>query len=218
MNCAGQLFPDNDAQWKGASSDIFVKEAVSGAVSLAFERVLLCLCRLRVSTPQTGGCVLPAHSTVTPCAALSERAQVKKMHEAGYVLGNLDATIIAQKPKLSPHKENIRANLCKLLDAHPSVINIKVRAFMCWFASALRAFHDGGWCCWRPLPRLDCQGVGLHAVTRGRVPLPVTLPIHGVSTIAPPTQAKTHEKVDSIGEERSIGCHAVIMLIRKDMA
>jgi 2-C-methyl-D-erythritol 2,4-cyclodiphosphate synthase len=31
-------------------------------------------------------------------------------------------------------------------------------------------------------------------------------------------QAKTHEKVDSIGEERSIGCHAVIMLIRKDLA
>jgi 2-C-methyl-D-erythritol 2,4-cyclodiphosphate synthase len=30
--------------------------------------------------------------------------QVKKMKEAGYVLGNLDATIIAQKPKLSPHK------------------------------------------------------------------------------------------------------------------
>jgi hypothetical protein len=30
--------------------------------------------------------------------------QVKKMREAGYVLGNLDATIIAQKPKLSPHK------------------------------------------------------------------------------------------------------------------
>jgi hypothetical protein len=29
---------------------------------------------------------------------------VKKMKEAGYVLGNLDCTIIAQKPKLSPHK------------------------------------------------------------------------------------------------------------------
>jgi hypothetical protein len=26
------------------------------------------------------------------------------MQEAGYVLGNLDCTIIAQKPKLSPHK------------------------------------------------------------------------------------------------------------------
>ena len=31
-------------------------------------------------------------------------------------------------------------------------------------------------------------------------------------------QAKTHEKVDSIGEERSIACHAVAMLIRKDLA
>jgi 2C-methyl-D-erythritol 2,4-cyclodiphosphate synthase len=34
--------------------------------------------------------------------------QVKKMKEAGYVLGNLDATIIAQKPKLSPHKVSTR--------------------------------------------------------------------------------------------------------------
>eukprot|EP00775_Hariotina_reticulata_P012795 gene12795-12923_t len=75
----GQLFPDNDPTWKGASSDIFVKEAV------------------------------------------------KKMKEAGYTVGNLDATIIAQKPKLSPHKENIRANLCKLLEAHPSVVNIKAK-------------------------------------------------------------------------------------------
>lgn len=52
----GQLFPDTDPKWKGASSDIFLKEAA------------------------------------------------RLMGEAGYVLGNLDATIIAQKPKLSPHK------------------------------------------------------------------------------------------------------------------
>jgi 2C-methyl-D-erythritol 2,4-cyclodiphosphate synthase len=30
--------------------------------------------------------------------------QVRLMEEKGYVLGNLDCTIIAQKPKLSPHK------------------------------------------------------------------------------------------------------------------
>ena len=48
------------------------------------------------------------------------------MHEHGYELGNLDATIILQRPKLSPHKETIRANLCRLLDADPSVINLKV--------------------------------------------------------------------------------------------
>ncbi len=52
--------------------------------------------------------------------------QVRLMREFGYVLGNLDATIILQRPKLSPHKEKIRANLCELLGADPSVVNIKV--------------------------------------------------------------------------------------------
>ena len=53
--------------------------------------------------------------------------QVRLMREHGYELGNLDATIILQRPKLSPHKERIRENLCQLLGAHPSTINIKVR-------------------------------------------------------------------------------------------
>ncbi len=49
------------------------------------------------------------------------------MEERGYVLGNIDCTIIAQKPKLSPHKENIRANLSRLLKTDPGVVNVKVR-------------------------------------------------------------------------------------------
>nr|AMW77341.1 2-C-methyl-D-erythritol 2,4-cyclodiphosphate synthase [Isodon rubescens] len=77
---------------------------------------------------------------------------VRLMHEAGYELGNLDATLILQRPKLSPHKEAIRANLCKLLGADPSVVNLK---------------------------------------------------------------AKTHEKVDSLGENRSIAAHTVVLLFRK---
>jgi len=101
----GQLFPDNDPKWKGARSDIFLKEAV------------------------------------------------RLMKERGYVLGNIDCTIIAQKPKLSPHKENIRKNLCDILGADPSVVNIK---------------------------------------------------------------AKTHEKVDSLGENRSIACEAVVLLLNAD--
>jgi 2-C-methyl-D-erythritol 2,4-cyclodiphosphate synthase len=100
----GQLFPDTDPKWKGASSDIFLLEAV------------------------------------------------RLMREKGYAVGNLDATIIAQKPKLSPHKAAIRENLCRLLGADESAVNIK---------------------------------------------------------------AKTHEKVDSIGEERSIACHAVVLLVRQ---
>mmetsp|Transcript_23140 Transcript_23140/g.58365 ORF Transcript_23140/g.58365 Transcript_23140/m.58365 type:complete len:208 (+) Transcript_23140:82-705(+) len=74
----GQLFPDNDPQWKGARSDIFLKEAI------------------------------------------------RLMKERDYIIGNIDCTIIAQKPKLSPHKEAIRQNICKLLEADPSVVNIKV--------------------------------------------------------------------------------------------
>ncbi|KAL4440351.1 hypothetical protein ABPG75_003352 [Micractinium tetrahymenae] len=100
----GQLFPDTDPRWKGARSDIFLKEAV------------------------------------------------RLMQERGYTIGNIDCTIIAQRPKMSPHKEAIRDNLCQMLGAHPSVVNIK---------------------------------------------------------------AKTHEKVDSLGENRSIACHAVVMLLKQ---
>ena len=52
--------------------------------------------------------------------------QVRLMHERGYHLGNVDITIIAQQPKLSPHKENMRDQLCQLLGSHPSTVNIKV--------------------------------------------------------------------------------------------
>lgn len=77
---------------------------------------------------------------------------VKRMKAAGYVIGNLDATLILQRPKLSPHKEEIRAKLCELLEADPSVINLK---------------------------------------------------------------AKTHEKVDSLGENRSVAAHTVVLLMRQ---
>ncbi|XP_018811204.1 2-C-methyl-D-erythritol 2,4-cyclodiphosphate synthase, chloroplastic [Juglans regia] len=77
---------------------------------------------------------------------------VRLMHEAGYELGNLDATLILQRPKVSPHKEAIKANLSALIGADPSVINLK---------------------------------------------------------------AKTHEKVDSLGENRSIAAHTVVLLMKK---
>eukprot|EP00252_Welwitschia_mirabilis_P027647 TRINITY_DN9538_c0_g1_i2.p1 TRINITY_DN9538_c0_g1~~TRINITY_DN9538_c0_g1_i2.p1 ORF type:complete len:238 (+),score=31.12 TRINITY_DN9538_c0_g1_i2:86-799(+) len=77
---------------------------------------------------------------------------VRLMHESGYELGNLDATLILQKPKISPHKEAIKANVSELLGSNPSVINIK---------------------------------------------------------------AKTHEKVDSLGENRSVAAHTVVLLMKK---
>ena len=50
---------------------------------------------------------------------------VRRMRAAGYALGNLDVTVILQKPKLSPHKPAMRANLAALLGCELADVNIK---------------------------------------------------------------------------------------------
>jgi 2-C-methyl-D-erythritol 2,4-cyclodiphosphate synthase len=45
--------------------------------------------------------------------------------ERGYRLGNLDATIIAQMPKMAPHIQTMRENIAKTLKADISRVNIK---------------------------------------------------------------------------------------------
>ncbi|NEU32439.1 2-C-methyl-D-erythritol 2,4-cyclodiphosphate synthase [bacterium LRH843] len=49
----------------------------------------------------------------------------KMVKEKGYKLGNLDCTIIAEKPKMAPYNEKIRARLAELLEADISQINVK---------------------------------------------------------------------------------------------
>jgi 2-C-methyl-D-erythritol 2,4-cyclodiphosphate synthase len=44
---------------------------------------------------------------------------------AGYRIANLDATVILERPKLSPRKPEIRANLARLLALPESCVNIK---------------------------------------------------------------------------------------------
>jgi 2-C-methyl-D-erythritol 2,4-cyclodiphosphate synthase len=48
------------------------------------------------------------------------------MRERGFRLGNLDATLIAQAPRLAPYQEKMRANLARLLDAPAERVNLKV--------------------------------------------------------------------------------------------
>lgn len=47
------------------------------------------------------------------------------MQAKGYVIGNVDATIIAQAPKLSPHIPQMRTNIAKTLATDEAQINIK---------------------------------------------------------------------------------------------
>jgi len=48
------------------------------------------------------------------------------MEEKGYVIGNIDATVIAQAPKMAPHIEKMRENIASALNT--DVENISVKA------------------------------------------------------------------------------------------
>ena len=80
---------------------------------------------------------------------------VRRMKAHGSTIGNLDVTVILQRPKLRPHKETIRRNLATLLGCDPVQVNIK---------------------------------------------------------------GKTHENVDSLGENRAIACHAVVLVVSSGTA
>ena len=58
-------------------------------------------------------------------ATLLARA-VDAMRSAGYRLGNLDATVIAETPRLAAHQPAMRARVAALLDVSPEAVNIKV--------------------------------------------------------------------------------------------
>lgn len=53
------------------------------------------------------------------------RQVVQLMDEKNYKLGNIDAVIIAQKPKMSPHIEKMKKNLAEDLKTDANNINIK---------------------------------------------------------------------------------------------
>lgn len=50
---------------------------------------------------------------------------VRRLAEVGYHLGNLDATVIAQAPKLRPYIEEIRGKLAFVCGVDVSAVNVK---------------------------------------------------------------------------------------------
>ena len=47
------------------------------------------------------------------------------VEDKGYKLGNIDCTIMAQRPKMAPHIETIRERVAQLLHANITQVNIK---------------------------------------------------------------------------------------------
>lgn len=49
----------------------------------------------------------------------------ERMREKGYAVGNIDVTVIAQRPKMAPYLADMKANVAKALGCDPSAVNIK---------------------------------------------------------------------------------------------
>jgi 2-C-methyl-D-erythritol 2,4-cyclodiphosphate synthase len=75
----GTLFPDTDAQWRGADS-----------------RVLL-------------------------------QAAMAAVRQQGYRVGNVDATVVAQAPKLAPHKPAMCMAIAECLGIDAAQVNVKAK-------------------------------------------------------------------------------------------
>ncbi len=50
---------------------------------------------------------------------------IQRAAQGGYAIGNLDATIVLQRPKVSPYKEQICRNLASVLGCDRSQVNVK---------------------------------------------------------------------------------------------
>ncbi|MGB9990745.1 2-C-methyl-D-erythritol 2,4-cyclodiphosphate synthase [Pseudoduganella rhizocola] len=55
------------------------------------------------------------------------REAAKRVKATGYDIGNVDATIIAQKPKMAPHIATMVANIAEDLGVAPGQVNIKAK-------------------------------------------------------------------------------------------
>ncbi len=49
----------------------------------------------------------------------------EKIREKGYGICNLDATVFAQAPKMTPHKQAMAVNIAQIIELDPDGVNIK---------------------------------------------------------------------------------------------
>ena len=52
-------------------------------------------------------------------------AVVKRINEAGYAVENIDSTILAQRPKMKPYIEDMRANIASACGVDISCVSVK---------------------------------------------------------------------------------------------
>jgi 2-C-methyl-D-erythritol 2,4-cyclodiphosphate synthase len=60
-------------------------------------------------------------------SAVLTRVALDKVHAAGWRVGNLDCTVVAQAPKLAPYKADMAARIAHLLQIDPQCVNVKAK-------------------------------------------------------------------------------------------
>lgn len=60
-------------------------------------------------------------------SALFLRAAMEEVRKAGWSIANLDCTIHAERPKLSPYKTSIEKNIARLLGIESTQVNVKAK-------------------------------------------------------------------------------------------
>lgn len=67
----------------------------------------------------------PRFKGVDSLVLLAEVARL--LHERGFVIANIDSTIVAQAPKLGPHMAAMRENMARVLGLETDQVNIKAK-------------------------------------------------------------------------------------------
>lgn len=60
-------------------------------------------------------------------SAVLLREVMVKVRGAGYSVGNADVTVVAQEPKIGPHREAMRANIAALLGVSADRVSVKAK-------------------------------------------------------------------------------------------
>jgi 2-C-methyl-D-erythritol 2,4-cyclodiphosphate synthase len=55
------------------------------------------------------------------------REALKRVHDAGYTVGNVDASLILAAPKIGPHATTIRTRIAELLGIHCECVGLKAK-------------------------------------------------------------------------------------------
>jgi 2-C-methyl-D-erythritol 2,4-cyclodiphosphate synthase len=52
---------------------------------------------------------------------------LQKVHEAGWLVGNVDCTVVAQAPKLAPFKAAMAQHIARVLQINEQRVNVKAK-------------------------------------------------------------------------------------------